>query len=188
MKVKEVLSLAAGLLNKTEAQAYLERGESADVTASESEVRDLVTAYAMMMNVAARREPLSRVYIANNVSFVPFADLPDTAVEISAVTDIMGREIPFELKTDGIGLKACEDAVRVQYYYIPTARGIDDDCDYGPGNKLTALVLAYGVVSEYLALKNSFTLAEVWMDKFEKGMAGCLSPKGKMVMPRRPWW
>ena len=187
MKVKEILSLAAGLLSKTEVQSFLDRGESADVTASENEVNDLILAYGMMMEVAARREPLMRVCTLQGVSFVPYADLPDRPVEILSVTDEVGREIKHELKTDGISLNQAAGLVRVQYCYVPMGRGLDDECDYGPMNKLTPLVLAYGVASEYLALKNSLALAGVWLERFEKGMASCITPKGKRVMPRRSW-
>lgn len=104
-----------------------------------------------------------------------FSRLTVQPAEILSVKDKYGNRIPFRCFPDYLEAD-CESAT-VLYSYAPSAKGISDNCEYG--GKISARLMAFGVVSEYLIRRGEYERGKLWAVKYRD----CLQAAGILRHP-----
>ena len=113
-----------------------------------------------------------------------FANFSKSPIKIRSVF-VNGNKADFKLFPTYMGVKSSE--IEVEYYYVPSKKGIDDDCEVNEpyvGERL----LAFGIASEYFIIGGELGYAEMYESKYhteiDKAQPGT-EINGLYIPPRR---
>ena len=117
-----------------------------------------------------------------NSDSVTFSNLEKTPIGIIGAFDRFGNKIeyslsPYGLTTNGVIIK------KLAYSYSPNNYDLSDTI----GNfekRVSAIVLAYGVVAEYCLVRGKFEEATMWHQRYVDGVDNVIKPKNATIKGR----
>lgn len=176
MTVREVLQLAASLLDETElVSGEGEIGSDEDL---------LLECFRVIENeIALDYFPLK---LTEHVVFTDgkllFTKLSRTPADVHSVKR-MGRAVKFRILYDR--LEADCDEADVTYSFIPKTKEITDDCDFS--GKVSPRLMAYGVASEYCLAKGRYEAAKAWGLKYREALRAAGILRRALSVRSRRW-
>lgn len=81
----------------------------------------------------------------------------------------------------------CENEVAVTYCYLPVASSLNDDLVY-ENTPVSATVMVFGVLAEFLLYKNRFEESATFADKFINALSAVRKSKGLAKLKAREWF
>jgi hypothetical protein len=184
MTVKEVLKTTAMLLGREDVSEYLDGTNENIGEDTLSSVNVLVGLINLVIS------ELSNSYIplvkAETVSVsggkIYFSDLSETALKIQKVFVGADKEINFSYHPEYIAVDG-QTEVRVQYEYMPSNRGLDDEVGYSE-RQVARRVLAYGTAAEFCITEGSFDKAVMWHERYVEELKSICLPINSKIKTR----
>lgn len=184
MTVKEVLKTTAMLLGREDVSGYLDESNKDVGEDTLSSVNVLVGLVNLVIS------ELSNSYIplvkTETVSVsggkVYFSTLSETALKIQKVFVGADREIDFSYHPEYITVDG-QSEVMVQYEYLPSNRGLEDDVGYTE-RQVARRVLAYGTAAEFCITEGSFDKAVMWHERYVEELKSICLPTNSKIKTR----
>lgn len=177
MTVREVLLLAAALLDDSELSASL-AGSSA-----EGEAGVLLQCFNIVENeIALDDYPLKKTetYVFEN-GLLPFEKFSVRPVDVCSVNH--GGRLPFTVSYQGV-LCNCSEA-EVTFTYAPKKKTIGEESELG--EKVSARLMAFGVVSEYCFIKGRTEEGKIWGVKYREALRSAGILRRSLSVRSRRW-
>ncbi len=153
MTVREVLLLSAAFLDDEALLSAVSDG------AAEGEAATLLECFNVIENeIALDDYPLKRTEKLSFMNgFLPFSAFSSPPIDVCSV-QAGGERIKFALTCDGVRSDCAE--AEVTYCYAPSKKGIDGTSEHG--GKISARLMAFGIVSEYCFIKGRYEEGKLW--------------------------
>ena len=87
---------------------------------------------------------------------------------IKKVKNFFGKSVNFSVMVDCLIVPSTNEQYSVEYTYYPDELDLEDSLSLPLG--LDMSTVCYGIVNEYYRLKMMFAEAEIWEDKYKKGL------------------
>ncbi len=189
MKVKDVLIMAARIIDDAETEKFIESGIALNIEVAKENADKLLNAYNFVnADLACEYEKLIIKEKFENFSEISVSQLKEIPREIVCFTDEKGYEVKYEVMGGKIISDRVIDTAIITYSYVPKERGFEDDTDYKELNRITPRAIALGTAAEYLFNAGAYTGAAETGKKFKEVVSACLRTSGKKVIPRRSWY
>lgn len=183
MSVKDVLILAARLLERNELSEEIARGGSA----LSAEAETLLSCYNLVEHeVALDHFPLKkRERFAVEGGRLPYTAFSLTPVKIHSVEDGCGRTLKCSVFPDSLHLpEDCTEAV-VVYAYSPADKTLTQETEFG--DRISKRLLAYGVASEYCLTAHRFEEGKIWGERYRDALQAAGILHRPLSMRSRRW-
>lgn len=190
MLIRDVLILAAESLGRTDLSASIRSAYSAAVssgTVPAGETAVLLRCYRLVENeVALDHLPLkAEERMTPSEGYLAFTDFSYPPVDVIEVCDPSGRNTEFEVFPARLRLKEPTGSVVVKYTYAPEEPTIDGETAFS--DKVSARLLAFGVVREYLLSAGRYAEAAVWDTKYIEALRAAGLSRRKLCVRARRW-
>lgn len=185
MTVKEIIKNTAAMIGREDVIKYLEEGEKASVGKDTLASLDILTRLLNLVvnELACSYIPMVKVENADsNDGKIYHKDLSETPLRILGVYDEQGKSVDFAV--DSIYTKTVRGKVKVEYSYLPTVYGIDEEIGYSEKD-VSISVLCYGLAAEFAVSQGLFDEAVTWHGRYADGVAAKCLPKNKRIKNRR---
>ena len=178
MTVREVLLLSASFLDDKELAAAL-KGSTA-----EGEAETLLHCFNVIENeIALDDYPLTKtekLLFENGI--LPYSAFERRPIDVTAVRS-GGVRVRFSLTIDGVRCD-CNEA-EVTYTYAPTVKTITDESEHG--EKISARLMAFGVVSEYCFIKGRTEEGKMWGLRYREALRSAGILRHPLCVRSRRW-
>lgn len=186
MKVKDILLLTATILNRKDLVSFYNLNVSDDYLKSQEDSDILLSSYNILMEEIAsetlKLTHLEKLQVDNGVlSYSKFKYNPISIISVknNENQDVNCKILPTEIKLN-------ENEVFCEYSYIPSLKGLEDDCEI-VGTFIPKTTVAYGIATEFCLIKGMFEEAGVWHQKYVNGLNRLIKPKKCKKLKVRKW-
>lgn len=183
MTVKSVLSLSAANLGREDLVAAV-----CDCETPEGEICSLLRCYNLVENeIALDYFPLRAEEIFEiKGSVLPYSGFAHAPVCILSVIDENGCPVEFEERPARLLVKAEKGRkLKIRYNYAPAEKLFSDECEV-PEN-ISARLLSFGVVTEFLLTNGQFGEAATWEKKYREALRAASTHKRPILVRSRRW-
>jgi hypothetical protein len=184
MTVREIIKIAATILQKEDLCGYIGGGE--ETGELKKDLDRFFECYKLIIGELCE-ECLPTETSENFVSQggkVNFADFSKTPLEIKKCYE-NGKEIGFKVFPTFLQTNA--ENVTVVYSFYPQFDTLDDDCPYSE-SQLSARIIALGVAREYLLLGGLYEEAVLFDERFKDALATVVLKKNVGKIKARRWF
>lgn len=186
MNVKEVLKSALTFVDRADIVPVLEG--TAEATDEQQYVLNaLLCCYNAVEDELARTAfPLiAEETLPTDDGKILYTAFVHAPVRVVAVKK-HGKRVPYELFAEY--LKVCAKEVDVHYHYAPTAKTLEDECEFS-AYVANAELPAYGVAAEYCLISGLTDEADAWQKRYtlgiEQAASDILNTAGQRIRARR---
>ena len=184
MKVKEILRNCAILLDDSTLASKVNTGV---FNTQENQVIQLLLDCIQLTNIRIASE---HIYLKDLASVNVLNDeinLTDiTTKKIFDIVSIKRDGYPVQFSIRGGKVYTKSGKLDIEYTYLPESHDINSEITYYPC-RINERVFAYGVVSEYLAIKGNIDDSAMWEDKFLRSISQLYAKHKEIIMPKRRW-
>ncbi len=185
MKLKEAVYYAAMFMQLDNVCAAIESGGEADEETAKETDRLIRCANLVLNEAASDYLPLKVTErVSSSGLAVKYTDLNKPIIDLLAVTDKSGKNVPIKQYYDRITLPY-EGEFDVTYSYAPETVGLEDELPYT--ERLGARALAYGTAGEYAIISGMTDEAVLWDKRFKDALGLASAVKREMKLPKRRW-
>lgn len=185
MQIKEVLALAAAELGQEELSQTI--AALTQESWNDARIDVLLRCYHTVENeVALDYFPLEYMQsftpAEGEVAFVQFAYAP---VNVLEVRDTAGREVAFRVTPTHLLTEGGAKDIEVRYAYAPPRAGVTGKTAFG--EKISARLLSFGVVREYLLTAGRYSESEVWDGRYRAALRAAGISRRRLRVRARRW-
>ncbi len=180
MTVREILKLAASCLGESEQFGSLDGDLQTEAA------QELLDCYNVVENeIATDYFPLKSLQTFDvkdgKLLYSDFS--PSPVVDVISVRDRCGNKLRFRCFTDHCETENGE--VTVLFTYAPAKKQIGEDSDYG--GKVSARLMAFGTVSEYLLRTGRYEAAKLWAIRYRDCLRAAGILRRSLSVRSRRW-
>lgn len=183
MILKDIVKNAACLLNREHVVKFIDGECEQNLDAKEQTDVFVFCANLVVNELASSFFAMKKIekVNANNgqIEYSVFAERP---LEILSVENERGEQIPFKERGNHLELKG--NAVFVTYKYLPPNYNLSDTIGFSD-NRISARILAYGVVAEVCLIERAFSESVSFRKRYSEEISKLILPKSKCVKARR---
>jgi len=168
--MKTLLKNVALILDDKQSFSFLDNYQS------EQEEQDVnVDTYVTLTNFVLR-DIASTFYcyiaeeklLSDNGGKIQLSMLSHQPCTIKKVRNFFGKSVGFKVMVDSIVVPSNNEQYTLEYSYYPDELALDDDLTLPLG--LDSTTICYGIVNEYYRLKMMFAEANIWEEKYKRGL------------------
>ncbi len=185
MTVKSVLSLSAANMGREDlVAAVCDCGGT-----PEGELKSLLRCYNLVENeIALDYFPLKvEETLERSGSVLPYTRFSKAPVEVLSVFDESGLSLKFEVRPSRLLLQERSEgaSLKVVYTYAPTEKLFTDDCEIA--DNVSARLLSFGVVMEYMLTNGQYAEAATWEKKYREALRAASARRRPIFIRSRRW-
>lgn len=183
MQIKEIIKIAAIMLDRKEIVDYLD-GKTQNAS---QEVLDKVNTMIELTNLvinelACSFVPMVKIKSLNsNGRKIYYSTLGDKLIKIRAVYSNDDSPISFKVKPEYVEVN--EEKVKVEYEYVPPKYLLEEKIGYEEKD-ISSRVLAYGLLAELGIVEGRFEEATASHDRYVEGVRAVRLPKNNTIKKR----
>ena len=183
MILKDIVLNSACLLNREHVVKFI-NGECSDNLDAKEQTDIFVFCANLVVNELASSffamKKTEKVSVNNGqIEYSVFSERP---LEILSVENERGEQIPFKERGKCLELKGTK--VFVTYKYLPPNYNLNDKVGFYD-NRISARILAYGVVAEVCLIERAFNESVSYRKRYSEEISKLILPKSKCVKARR---
>ncbi len=188
MTIKDIIKISATYLGDEEVIAYLnEVTDTNDISdASDNSTLSLIDTYTRCANVVISELATSFVPMIKEEQIekekITYTELGERLIKIFGVYNDKGEEVKYTSNTTQIVLK--EFPAKIVYAFVPSNCGLFDNIDFSE-QKITAEVLALGVVAEVYLTRHAFSESLTFRKRYSDAVTSLIPPKNSTTKERR---
>lgn len=167
--MKSIIKNVALILDDKQSFSYL------DDTTNQLEPNATISTYVALANFVLRdiasnflcyktKEKL----LSNAECKIMLSGLIHQPCTIKKVINFFGKNIAYKTMIDCLVVPSANEQYEIDYTYYPDDVDLDDDVELPVG--LDKTTICYGIVCEYYRLKMMFAEADIWEEKYKKGL------------------
>ena len=185
MQIKEIIKIAAIMLDRKEIVDYLDgktQSVSQEIT---NQINTMVELTNLVIDELARSfVPMVKIKEVNaNGRKIYYSTLGDKIIKIKAVYSNDDSPISFNIKPEYVEVD--EPIVKVEYEYLPSKYSLEEQTGYTEKD-ISSRVLAYGLLAELGIVEGRFDEATASHDRYVEGVKAVRFPKNNTIK-RRGW-
>ena len=180
MTVLDVVCFSIKMIGDDNLYKYLV-GEGEENQSYKSDKDLILIAYNQAIQTASCYYPLEYTEtlsaVDGRIKYSSFTHNPYKIIEIKG--DKRAKINPTEILTNG--------KLTVTYYYVPSANDLSEDFIF-LSTPISAVTIAFGVLSEFLIYKGRFEEASMYVDKFINALKNFKIASSNMRIKAREWF
>jgi hypothetical protein len=182
MRVKEIIKVMATLVGREDVYEYLTNKISKPDTATLNTLNLLVRSLNLAINeLACTYIPMIKKQEFSSPEIV-FENLSERILEVKSVKSNAGSSVEYKLLPTNLVASVCNPTI--EYSYIPSDYGIDDEIGYSE-SEVSRRTLAYGGVAEFCLINRAFDEAVMWHKRYMDCVEEICLPKNATIKKRR---
>lgn len=184
MTVKDIIKIAATLLNREDIIKFVEGTAFADDSDTKKSVDTMTELLNLVINeLSCAYVPMIKTEkVKVNGGKLYFNTLSENAINVIEALDANEHSLDFKLNSEYVVLPNSAEYVR--YSYIPKKYSIGDTIGYIE-KQISKRALAFGLCSEFCIAEAEFEKAVLWHDRYMDAIKEVCIPKTKATKPRR---
>ena len=187
MQVKEVIALAAQNLGRNDLKEALDVGEEARAEGVKEELTSLLRCYNYVENeIALEYFPLRcEETLEEGDGKLLYTHFSRAPVFVHKADDAAGNKVDFKMFPAYLSLPAGIGKVTVTYSYAPEKKGENDESAFG--ERISARLMSYGVVSEFLLTAARYSEADMWQQRYREALRAAGILRRRLAVRARRW-
>jgi len=185
MNIKEILKITAVLLNRENVIGYLNGNVNSISNETLVTVNNMTSLANLVINeLSTTYIPMVKIEKVNSsAGKVEHKQLSERVLKIINVYDQSMNNCSFTVTAEY--LKVNKSVVNVEYEYLPSNYGLDDEIGYNEKD-VSPRVLAYGVCAEFSISEGRFDEAVLWHKRYVDAVSEICLPKNT-TLKQRSW-
>ena len=182
MKIKDIITATAALLNQHDVIGYLEEtvNDPSAETLSKIDL-EMRLLNLVLSELAAGYVPMvyKEEMTAENGK-IEYADLKYSATRILSIEDASGEKASYVQHPSYIEI--CDGVYTVEYEHSPASFALEETVNMG--ERILPSLIAYGVAAEYCITQGRFEEAVMWRKRYSEGVERVVLPDCPTVKGR----